>query len=154
RTGGIEHTAAPVQSSERVRRGFAPLRVGVVYLRSVARMSSQSTMISPEGVTPLPSTGAPPPAAGPARGHVLPPGTVIHGRYAIERILGSGGMATVYLARHIEIGARLAIKVLHEELSAVPMAAEHFLNEARGMSRIQHPHVVAVSDYGKLDSGV
>lgn len=116
-------------------------------------MPVRKTMIAPEGEPALsPEVPTHPPGE---RKEVdgLPAGTIVNGRYAIERVLGYGGMATVYLARHIEIGAPLAIKVLHDSLCEIPTAAEHFLNEARGMSRIQHPHVVAVNDYGKLESG-
>lgn len=120
-------------------------------------MSVRSTLLAPSEGTPIPaaeprhSTVAY--AANPD-GNLLPLGMLVNGRYRIERVLGAGGMATVYLARHTEIGARLAIKVLHRSLAENTSAAEHFLNEARGVSRIQHPHVVAVSDYGKLDDGV
>jgi len=107
-------------------------------------MSVRSTMLSSSAGDPKGSRHA----------AQLAPGRLVNRRYKVEKILGSGGMATVYLARHIEIGAPLAIKVLHPSLSAIPMATEHFLNEARGVSRIQHPHVVAVSDYGTLDDGV
>lgn len=86
--------------------------------------------------------------------HLLPPGTLIRNRYRIERVVGIGGMAAVYLARHIEIGAPLAIKVLHESLAAIPAATERFLLESRAVSRIQNPHVVAISDYGRLSNGL
>lgn len=120
-------------------------------------MSVRSTLLAPSEGTPIPAAEPRHSTVGYAsmpESDLLPLGTVVNGRYRIERVLGAGGMATVYLARHIEIGARLAIKVLHRSLAEIPSAAEHFLNEARGVSRIQHPHVVAVSDYGKLDDGV
>jgi len=101
-------------------------------------------LIPDNDVTPL----------GEAVPQLLMPGTVVRGRYRIERVLGIGGMAAVYLARHVEIGAPLALKVLHESLAAVPTATERFLLEACAVSRIQNPHVVAVSDYGQLDNGL
>lgn len=84
-------------------------------------------------------------------GHAtLAPGMIIEGRYRIEEQLGEGGMASVYRARQIEIGAPVAIKVLHPWLLAVPGAAEGFLLEARAISRIRHRNIVMVSDFGRI----
>jgi serine/threonine-protein kinase len=68
--------------------------------------------------------------------------------YALERELGSGGMATVYLARDTKHGRRVAIKVLHPELAAV-LGTERFLREIRVIATLQHPHIV-----GLIDSGI
>src|SRR5512138_2872372 len=69
-------------------------------------------------------------------------------RYRIERELGEGGMATVYLARDLKHDRDVAIKVLRPELGA-SLGPERFLQEIRLAARLQHPHIV-----GLLDSGV
>jgi serine/threonine-protein kinase len=70
------------------------------------------------------------------------------GRYTIERELGAGGMATVYLAHDVRHDRPVAIKVLHPDLAAA-MGSERFLAEIKTTARLQHPHTLAL-----LDSGV
>src|SRR5438128_11920925 len=70
------------------------------------------------------------------------------GRYTIERELGRGGMATVYLARDLKHDRLVALKVLHAELAAA-LGAERFLREIRLAARLQHPHVLSVHDSGE-----
>jgi serine/threonine-protein kinase len=70
------------------------------------------------------------------------------GRYAVERRLGAGGMATVYLARHALLDTPLALKVLHPHLAADPEMRTRFRREAEAAARLQHPHVVPIVDYG------
>lgn len=84
------------------------------------------------------------------RAAALSPGEIVEGRYRIEEELGEGGMASVYRGRHIEIGAEVAIKVLHPRLLSIQGAAEGFLLEARALSRIRHRNVVSVSDFGRI----
>ncbi len=68
-------------------------------------------------------------------------------RYAIERELGRGGMATVYLARDLRHDRPVALKVLHPELAA-SLGPERFQREIRFAARLQHPHVLTVLDSG------
>jgi serine/threonine-protein kinase len=68
-------------------------------------------------------------------------------RYRIERELGSGGMATVYLARDLRHDRNVAIKVLHPELAAA-LGAERFLAEIKTTARLQHPHILPLLDSG------
>lgn len=68
--------------------------------------------------------------------------------YTIERELGSGGMATVYLAHDKKHDRKVAIKILHAELAAV-LGAERFLQEIRVTANLQHPHIL-----GLIDSGI
>jgi eukaryotic-like serine/threonine-protein kinase len=68
-------------------------------------------------------------------------------RYAIERELGRGGMATVYLAQEHKHDRQVAIKVLHEELAA-SLGAERFLREIAIVARLSHPHIVPLIDSG------
>jgi serine/threonine-protein kinase len=71
------------------------------------------------------------------------------GRYRIERELGAGGMATVYLARDIQHERPVALKVLHPEL-AVSLGAERFQREIRTAAKLQHPHILGVHDSGSV----
>ncbi|MDB4890254.1 MAG: protein kinase, partial [Gemmatimonadetes bacterium] len=70
--------------------------------------------------------------------------------YTLERELGRGGMATVYLARDLRHERRVAIKVLHPELSAV-IGAERFLAEIKLTAALQHPHILALFDSGNAN---
>jgi serine/threonine-protein kinase len=71
-------------------------------------------------------------------------------RYHIERELGAGGMATVFLADEPKHSRKVAIKVLHPELSAV-IGAERFLTEIRTTANLQHPHILPLFDSGEAD---
>ncbi len=71
-------------------------------------------------------------------------------RYRLERELGAGGMATVYLAEDLKHHRRVAIKVLHPELSAV-LGPERFLKEIELTANLQHPHILPLFDSGSAD---
>jgi len=68
-------------------------------------------------------------------------------RYAVERELGRGGMATVFLAEDLKHHRSVAIKVLHAELTAA-LGAERFLHEIEIAARLQHPHILPLYDSG------
>jgi serine/threonine-protein kinase len=72
------------------------------------------------------------------------------GRYPIERPLGRGGMATVYLARDVKHHRQVAVKVLHPELAA-GLGTERFLREIRIEAGLQHPHILPLHDSGEAD---
>jgi tRNA A-37 threonylcarbamoyl transferase component Bud32/tetratricopeptide (TPR) repeat protein len=72
------------------------------------------------------------------------------GRYVIEREVGSGGAAIVYLARDLKHGRAVAVKVLRPELGA-SLGAERFLREIRIAAGLTHPHILAVHDSGEAD---
>ena len=74
-------------------------------------------------------------------------------RYAIERELGSGGMATVYLAHDQKHDRKVAIKVMRPELSAI-LGGERFLREVTIAAKLNHPHILAVSDFGENPGGL
>ncbi|HEY9448607.1 MAG TPA: serine/threonine-protein kinase [Gemmatimonadaceae bacterium] len=76
--------------------------------------------------------------------------TALSGRYALERELGRGGMATVYLARDLQHDRHVAVKVLLPEL-AVTLGVERFLREIEVGTALQHPHIVGVLDSGQTD---
>ena len=71
-------------------------------------------------------------------------------RYRLERELGQGGMATVYLAEDLKHGRKVAIKVLHPELSAV-IGGDRFLAEIKVTANLQHPHILGLIDSGDAD---
>lgn len=71
-------------------------------------------------------------------------------RYRIERELGAGGMATVYLAHDLRHDRDVAIKVLHPDLGAA-LGSERFLSEIRTTARLQHPHILPLLDSGEAD---
>jgi len=72
-------------------------------------------------------------------------------RYRIERELGQGGMATVYLAQDLKHDRKVAVKVLRPELAAV-IGAERFLSEIKTTANLQHPHILPLHDSGQADS--
>ncbi len=80
-------------------------------------------------------------------------GRVFDGRYRIERMIGTGGMGAVYEAEHVEIGKRMALKVLHPQYSRQADLVARFRREARAASKVGHPNIVDVTDFGTTDSG-
>ncbi|WP_434479130.1 protein kinase domain-containing protein [Gemmatimonas sp.] len=74
----------------------------------------------------------------------------LSGRYRVERELGAGGMATVYLAHDLKHERDVAIKVLHPDLGTA-LGAERFLSEIRTTARLQHPHILPLLDSGAAD---
>ena len=79
-------------------------------------------------------------------------GMLIAGRYRIHRLLGEGGMGQVYLAEHEAIEKKVALKVLRPEYSIKPDIVARFQQEAISASRIKHPNVLDVFDFGRLDN--
>ncbi|MDB4933765.1 MAG: Serine/threonine protein kinase PrkC, regulator of stationary phase [Labilithrix sp.] len=80
-------------------------------------------------------------------------GSTISDRYLIERLLGEGGMGAVYQAEHTLMRKRMAIKVLHPEMTRLPEVVARFEREAMAAAHIDHPHVVTATDFGKLEDG-
>ena len=74
----------------------------------------------------------------------------LQGRYRIEREIGEGGMATVYLADDLKHERKVALKVLKPELAAV-VGAERFLAEIKTTANLQHPHILPLFDSGEAD---
>ena len=74
--------------------------------------------------------------------------TALADRYRVQRELGAGGMATVYLAHDLRHERDVAIKVLHPDLGAA-LGADRFLAEIKTTAKLQHPHILPL-----LDSGV
>src|SRR5688572_1439252 len=76
--------------------------------------------------------------------------TALLDRYRIEREIGSGGMATVYLARDLKHDRDVALKLLRPELAAV-LGGNRFLNEIKITARLDHPHILTLIDSGVAD---
>ncbi len=76
---------------------------------------------------------------------------VIADRYRLVALVGEGGMGAVYRAEHIRMGKALALKILRGDFAREPGAVERFLTEARIVSRLSHPHTIAVFDIGEID---
>ncbi len=83
----------------------------------------------------------------------LNPGAVVMDRYTIQKVIGRGGMATVYLAKNQETERLVALKILDPEISNDPSYVERFRREARAAGRIRSDHVVAIYDLGTDESG-
>ena len=77
-------------------------------------------------------------------------GRALSDRYRLERELGAGGMATVYLAHDLKHDRDVAIKVLHPDLGAA-LGAERFLSEIKTTAKLQHPHILPLLDSGEAD---
>ncbi len=71
-------------------------------------------------------------------------------RYAIDRELGSGGMATVYLASDLRHDRQVAVKVLRPDISAA-LGPERFLREIKIAAQLHHPHILPLYDSGEAD---
>jgi serine/threonine protein kinase len=81
-------------------------------------------------------------------------GQVLADRYHVVRKLGEGGMGQVYLAEHVKMGRKSAIKVLSPSMAHDPDAVARFNREAANASRISHPHVCAIYDFGETPEGL
>jgi serine/threonine protein kinase len=80
-------------------------------------------------------------------------GEMLSDRYRIEALVGEGGMGAVYLAEHVLMRKRVAIKVLHPEMTRMPEIVARFEREAMAAAHIEHPNVAAATDFGKLKDG-
>ncbi len=80
-------------------------------------------------------------------------GQVINNKYRLLRLIGDGGMGSVYEARHEVLGTSVALKFLHAELTKRPGLVQRFLQEARVSAQIASPHVVRVTDVDQTPGG-
>jgi serine/threonine protein kinase len=80
-------------------------------------------------------------------------GTTIAGRYLVERLIGQGGMGTVWAGRHITLDQQVAIKFVHPRLAGSADALRRFDTEAKAAARIKSRHAVAVYDHGVTEAG-
>jgi predicted Ser/Thr protein kinase len=80
-------------------------------------------------------------------------GTVVDGKYEIQRLIGKGGMGAVYAARQLQLNRQVALKLLRPDVTADEAAVARFHREAQAMARIEHPNAVRVYDFGETESG-
>ena len=80
-------------------------------------------------------------------------GTVVADRYHILKKLGAGGMGTVYLAEHVKMGRKSALKVMNPGMNSDPDAIARFNREAANASRLNHPNVCGIYDFGETADG-
>ncbi len=78
-------------------------------------------------------------------------GVVIFDRFRLERLLGRGGMGSVWLARHLTLNVDCAVKFIEEDAGANPQARSRFEREAQAAARIKSPNVVGILDYGVFE---
>src|SRR5688500_16537047 len=83
----------------------------------------------------------------------LEPGTIVAERYRVEKVLGRGGMGSVYEALHLVTLRRGALKILHRELGHHVDIVARFQREASAAGRIGSPHIVETIDAGKCEAG-
>ncbi len=115
----------------------------------MAGPADEKPNVTPKGLSPKGPSVRPPAKPGPKA--II--GTTISDRYRIERLLGEGGMGAVYQAEHTLMRKRMAIKVLHPEMTRLPEVVARFEREAMAAAHIDHPHVVTATDFGKLEDG-
>ena len=78
-------------------------------------------------------------------------GQVLGGRYRLEQVIGEGGMAIVYLARHTLMDRPYAVKILHDRFSADEKTVERMRREARMTASLTHPNIIQIYDFGLTD---
>lgn len=79
-------------------------------------------------------------------------GAVVDNRYEVLRVIGEGGMGTVYEVRHRALGKRFALKALRKDLALDGEIAARFIQEARTAAAVSHPGLVEITDFGRLES--
>ncbi len=80
-------------------------------------------------------------------------GQVLADRYRIKKLLGAGGMGEVYIAEHVYINKKVALKLLRPEITSNEEAVKRFQNEAKATSEIGHENIILIDDFGKLGDG-
>ena len=74
--------------------------------------------------------------------------------HRLLRVIGHGGMSTVYLAEQVSLGRKVALKVMLPEALADEVSRSRFEHEARTIARLQHPHIVGIHEVGRTEDGL
>lgn len=125
-------------------------------LRRESRPSGRDVRPAPPAAAvppPPPASAARAPSSSRAKERATLKGTIVGGKYRMLDILGEGGMGAVYEAENLNLGRRVAIKVLHPAQAKKKVAVKRFHQEARAAGRIGHPNICEVYDLGTLDDG-
>jgi len=134
-----------------------PIKVGPTGPARPAAGAS-GDVVAPPTPTPVPAAPTTASSGNTSRSY-LPPivdpliGKTLAGRYVIQKRLGEGGMAIVYLATHKVLEKQVALKVLHGEYAHKRDLVERFMQEAKAASRIRHENVIDISDFGATPEG-
>mgnify|MGYP005855483861 CR=1 FL=1 len=80
-------------------------------------------------------------------------GTLLAGRYVVEEVIGEGGMATVYRARHKLVDRPVAVKIMNPLLASDAIVRERFRREARSAQKLAHPNIIEIFDQGDTEDG-
>jgi eukaryotic-like serine/threonine-protein kinase len=80
-------------------------------------------------------------------------GQIVDGRYRLERIVGKGGMGTVYACRHVVVGKSFAMKVLRPGIERSEEVLQRFIREAQAANQVQSRHICEMTDFGQLPNG-
>ena len=81
-------------------------------------------------------------------------GKILGERFQVQELLGQGGSGTIYRAEHVTLRRRVAIKVLHNELSRDDLAVERFRREATTVADIDNEHIVEIHDFGRTPDSI
>lgn len=100
------------------------------------------------------SDGPKPERLGPEKTLIIPHNRTIAGKYRLHRLIGEGGMGSVYEAEHVGLGVRVAIKLLSESFSEDHVFVRRFRREARAAAAVRHENVVSVTDTGTDEDGI
>jgi len=118
---------------------------------AAAEADKPKTMADASKEEPAPAA----PAATGGETSALPePGQVIAGKYTVSKKLGEGGFGAVYIAQQEHVDRPVVIKALHPQLTANPEMVQRFLVEAKASSKVRHPNVVTIYDFGYTDAGM
>jgi len=99
------------------------------------------------------STEDAPPTRSSERDEVIAAGSLIDGKYRVEREIGTGGMGQVFAAVHVELGHTVAIKVMHAARAPETDAVRRFVREGRAAALLKSDHAVRINDVGRFPSG-
>ena len=82
---------------------------------------------------------------------MINPQTVLNGRYRLDKQIGEGGFARVYLATDLQLGRQVAVKVLSSNMAENEEFLGRFKQEARSIAGFEHPNILSVYDYGEFE---